>query len=175
MPSPQPSTQEPGDNIAIGLGINTESKPNDPPTTTLQDSTIDSLFDIPDNDDTNIEMDYENMDFSFAIDTNDDQTQTQTQSNDFDLSTFGNISQDQNITSAGAGGASKDVKTDSTKPLDATFNLADIGGEDNMDLDLSMFGAADSTFDDMFIDGGDNGGGEMEHGNFDSDFFGIGN
>jgi hypothetical protein len=175
MLSSPPSTQGAGEQKAIGLGINTEPKPNEPPTTTLQDSSLDSLFDISDNNGTNVEMDFDNIDFNF-----DDQTQTQ--SNDFDISTFGDVSQDPNVSTTGLGvdvtsaDVSSNVKNNSAKPLDeSSFNLANIGGGENMDLDLSMFGAADSTFDDMFIDGGDAGGDEMEHGNFDSDFFGIGN
>ncbi|EHK99899.1 hypothetical protein M7I_4225 [Glarea lozoyensis 74030] len=109
---------------------------NDPSNSAIQDSSIDSLFDIPNDNDDNIDMDFDNMDFSFAINSQD---QTQTQSNDFDLSTFGNMSQDQNVTNNG---------TDS-------FDLDNVGGDDNMDLDLTMFGADDSVFDDMFVDGDD--------------------
>jgi hypothetical protein len=179
MPSPQASTQASGDNKIIGLGINTEHTQNDPNNSTIQDSSIDSLFDIPNDNDDNIDMDFDNMDFSFAIDSQD---QTQTQSNDFDLSTFGNISQDQNVTNNGTGAAntsqdtSNNANNNGNKQLTDSFDLGNVGGDDNMDLDLTMFGADDSVFDDMFVDGGGlsaGGGGEMEHGNFDNNFFGL--
>ena len=168
----------------MGLGINTEAKPNDAPNSAVQNSAIDSLFDFPDNSDTNMDMDYENMEFSFGTDPQGDQTQTQ--SNDFDFSSFGNISQDITMNGTNTsdnnttGEASNNANDNNNKQLDNSFDLGNTGGDDNMNLDLSMFGAEDSVFDDMFVDGGGGGlsaggGGEMQHGNFDADFFGLDN
>jgi hypothetical protein len=163
----------------IGLGINTEGVENSPGPGTAepQNSSIDSLFDIPDNDNTGgSELNFESMDFSF----NDSmQDPSQTQANDFDPSTFGTTTQDFNM---------KDMQPDSNvannvsnanKELDDLFNTGNTGDSMELDmLDLGMAGAEDSMFEEMIEfgdDAGISGGGEMEHGDFDNAFFGLDN
>jgi hypothetical protein len=87
---------------AIGLGIDTTmlaSTDGTAPTTTGgQDSSIDSLFDMPDsatNDDATA-LNFDNMDFSMPDSGTNTQNQP-TQNIEFDLSTFGNNSQDFNM------------------------------------------------------------------------------
>ncbi|PQE18097.1 hypothetical protein CJF31_00007981 [Rutstroemia sp. NJR-2017a BVV2] len=87
---------------AIGLGIDTTmltSTDDTAPTTTGgQDSSIDSLFDMPDsaNNDDAAALNFDNMDFSMPDSGTNTQNQ-QTQNIEFDLSTFGNNSQDFNM------------------------------------------------------------------------------
>jgi hypothetical protein len=165
-----------------------------PGTAEGQNSAIDSLFHIPD-DDNNAggDIDFGSMDF-----LNDDSGNTQnndtshTQNTDFDLSTFGNTSQDFNMTDLNTA-----TNTNETKKLESTNETGNVsaaetggiaavddvfgdlsGGGDSMDLDidLGMVGAEDSVFDDMFFGGGDEsmgGDGGMEHGEFDNVFFGL--
>ncbi|RDL39446.1 uncharacterized protein BP5553_03786 [Venustampulla echinocandica] len=185
IPSPPASYNEANTTTnPIGLGINTEAKPDDsdPTTNGPQDPSIDSLFDIPDNDDTNIDLNFDSMDFSFNTNTNTQtQDQPQTQNDDFDLSAFGNTSPDFNLPSLNP---PKDANSENiekaaeNKPVEDLLNLgANVGGGDSMDLDLNldMVGAEDSAFDDMFFDneGGMSAGGEMEHDTYDSAFFGL--
>ncbi|KAM3088033.1 hypothetical protein ACMFMG_002096 [Clarireedia jacksonii] len=86
----------------IGLGIDTtmlSSTDGTAPTTTGgQDSSIDSLFDMPDsaNNDDATALNFDTMDFSMPDSSTNTQNQ-QTQNIEFDLSTFGNNSQDFNM------------------------------------------------------------------------------
>ena len=165
----------------IGLGINTDGAADSeaPGTAEPQNSAIDSLFDIPDNENAgDSELDFENMDFSLP-DSNQDPSQTQ--AHDFDLSTFGSVTQDFNMNTMQTDSNPANDMTNANKEADDIFG--DLGNAgDNMDLDLDMdFGTAggeDSIFNDMFVetdDGGFGGGGEMEHGEFDNAFFGEDN
>ena len=180
-PSP-PSSNDNKPNVSLDIetAIAATSGTPAPGTSGLPVSSIDSLFDMPDNNDDN--NNDESEDLSFAIDfldgpnTNDN---SQAQNADFDLSTFGNT-QDFNM---------PDVQTsiDASNPNDTDKNATDdlfgmtnntTGGGDMMDLDSSMVPAEENSFDDMFFtgdDGGLTGGGEMEHGTFDDDFFGLNN
>lgn len=204
QPSPPASsantTQE---SKPIGLGINTTTTddPNvsAPDTAGPGDSGIDSLFDIPESGTNDGDLNFDDMDFAFnsTADTGD---QSQTQNNDFDLSTFGNDSQNFSMpaldastnaatnsnTNANAdANANNKPNTADNKDLDDIFGdlSGGAGGGDGMDLDLNMdgmenmVGAEDSVFDDIFFDTDNNmggsGGGDMEHGNFDNEFFGI--
>ncbi|KAE9370377.1 hypothetical protein N431DRAFT_343717 [Stipitochalara longipes BDJ] len=165
----------------IGLGINTEGAADSdaPGTAEPQNSAIDSLFDIPDNENTgDSELNFEHMDFSLH-DSNQDPSQTQ--AHEFDLSTFGSTTQDFNMNTMQTDSNITNNPNNVNKEVDDLFG--DLGNAgDNMDLDLDLefgtAGAEDSLFNDMFIgedDGGFGGGGEMEHGDFDNDFFGINN
>ncbi|KAH8667999.1 hypothetical protein BGZ60DRAFT_515447 [Tricladium varicosporioides] len=201
QPSPPASsantTQE---SKPIGLGINTTTTtdPNTsaPDTAGPVDSAIDSLFDIPESGTNDDDLNFDDMDFAFnsTADTGD---QSQTQNNDFDLSTFGNDSQNFTMptldtstdaatnlaTNANANANDKPNLADN-KDLDDIFgDLSGGAGGDVMDLDLNMdgmdnmVGAEESVFDDIFFDTDNNmggsGEGDMEHGNFDNNFFGI--
>jgi hypothetical protein len=178
IPSPPASSNETSQNSRpIGLGINT----NPEPTTTSAsgtagppDSSIDSLFDIP--DDANGDLNFDNMDFSYSSNTNQDQSQPQ--NNELDLSTFGNDSQYftmSNIPPSNDENTGNNTNNPSqNKPAEDIFSGLDTTGTgDTMDLDLEFetLGAEESAFDDMLF--GDDGGGEMAHGEFDSAFFGL--
>ncbi|KAH6724249.1 hypothetical protein BKA61DRAFT_463518 [Leptodontidium sp. MPI-SDFR-AT-0119] len=158
------------DSKPIGLGIKTEGAPaleGD-----LQNSAIDSLFDIAENENGDSALNFDDMDFS--LDTTQNQDTSQTQNNEFDLSSFGNPNPNPNQTN-------ENPNTDEQNKLgDDLFGMAqEMGGGDNIDLDLDlMVGAEDSMFDDMYFEGGDDegmsGGGEIQHGEFDNEFFGLG-
>jgi hypothetical protein len=175
-PSPPASSNETSkDAKPIGLGINTNAEPSTsaPATADAHDSAIDSLFDIP--DDTNGELNFDNMDFSYNSNTNQDTSQTQ--NNEFDLSTFGNDSQDftmSNMTATNdTNTANNTTNTSQNKPVEDLFSGLDTTGTgDNMELDnldFGTLGAEESIFDDMLFGAGD--GGEMVHGDFDNAFF----
>jgi len=168
-----PPTSNGNNSKPIGLGINTEGVANSPAPGTAepQNSSVDSLFDIPDNENGDSELNFESMDFSLH-DSNQDPSQTQ--ANDFDLSTFGANTQDFNM---------NEMQTDSNlvntnnanKEVNDPFDIGNTSDSMDLDLDLSMADAEHSLFNDMFIgdDAGISGGGEMEHGDFDNAFFGL--
>lgn len=185
VPSPPASSNETSTSSKpIGLGINTNpvptttSAPGTAGTTGPEDSALDSLFDIP--DDANGDLHFENMDFSYNSNTNPDQSQTQ--NNEFDLSTFGNDSQDFTMSnippSNDANTGTNTNNTSQNKPVEDLFASIDTTtGGDNMDLDLDFgtLGAEESVFDDMLYTTDGDGGGDMQHGEFDNAFFGVGN
>jgi hypothetical protein len=165
----------------IGLGIDTEGAADSeaPGTGEPQNSAIDSLFDIPDDENTGgSELNFEHMDFSLH---GSNQDPSQTQAHDFDLSNFGSATQDFSMNTMQTDSNPANNANNANKEVEDIFG--DLGNSgNNMELDLDMdFGAAgaeDSLFEDMFIgtdDGGFGGGGEMEHGKFDDDFFGLEN
>jgi len=165
-PTPPSSMAETGSSKPIGLGINTEgtTTTSAPGTGDVQNSAIDSLFDIPDNEnggdsDLNFEMD-------FSVPDSNTQNPSQTQNHDFDLSSFGNNTQDFNMAELTSNDANNGNKQEDI--------FGNIGGNDSMDLDmdLNLDGAEDSMFNDMYYadDGGLSGG--MEH-EYDDEFFGI--
>ncbi|KAH7342674.1 hypothetical protein BKA65DRAFT_295633 [Rhexocercosporidium sp. MPI-PUGE-AT-0058] len=152
----------------IGLGINTEGAPaleGD-----LQNSSVNSLFEMADNENGDSALNFDDMDFS--LDTTQNQDTSQTQNDEFDLSNFGNPNPNQTNTNTNT--------VEQNKLGDDLFAMAqEMNGGDGMDLDLDMgmAGAEDSAFDDMFFVGGDDdgmsGGGEIQHGEFDKAFFGL--
>lgn len=160
----------------IGLGINTEGAEESPApgTSEPQNSAIDSLFDIPDNENAGgSDLNFDNMDFSLQ-DSNQDPSQTQ--GNDFDLLSFESNTQEFNINTLQANSNSANNTNIANKEGDDTFGMGNAG--DSMDLDIDMdfgtAGAENSLFDDMFDagdDGGFGGGGEMEHGEFENAYF----
>lgn len=184
--SPPVSTNETStDSKPIGLGINTEGAVSGsaPGTAELPNSSIDSLFDIPDNDNAgDSELNFDGMDFSMPEST-ENQDLSQTQHNEFDLSNFGNNSQDFDMadlsTNQNINQTELNTNTQAKQENDLFAMVDTSGGGDNMDLDLNlgMAGAEDSVFDDMFFgdadDTGIDGGGEMQHGVFDNRFFGL--
>jgi hypothetical protein len=154
----------------VGLGIDTTATNDDPApaTSELQDSSIDSLFDMPDggNNDGS-DMNFDSMEF---LDSGDTQGP-----NDFDLSTFGN-SQDFNMADLHTSNDGGNTNSNAGNKQDDAFDMGNTaGGGDMMDLDLDLgtAGGDDSVFDDMFFDGNTGGGGEMEHGHFDNAYFGL--
>jgi hypothetical protein len=176
-PSPPASSNETSKEAKpIGLGINTDAEPSTsaPATADAHDSAIDSLFDIP--DDTDGDLNFDNMDYSYNSNANQDTSQTQ--NNDFDLSTFGNDSQDftmSNLTTTqDTNTVNNTTNTSQNKPVeDLLSGLETTGTGDNMELDTLDFGtlgAEESVFDDMLFGASD--GGEMAHGDFDI-FFGL--
>lgn len=186
-PTPPSSVERNGtESKPTGLGIITDgASAAGPPTAELQDSAIDSLFG-DDNDTKDQDNDSSGLDFAmeFLQDTSTDtqgQDQSQAQHNDFDLANFGSTSQDfsmpdMNI-STDTNNTNANNSNTQNKPNDDLFGMGTAGG-DGMDIDLTdlgMAGADDSVFDDMFFGDENNnlGGGEMEHGAFDNEFFGI--
>lgn len=170
----------------IGLGINTTGTTTDPAPTTaeIRSASVDSLFDVPDDEDDNGDsaLNFENMDFSFQDSTGNTQhqDQSQPQNNEFDLSAFENTSPDFNIPDLHASNdtnlGNNANKIAGSNQADSLFGTGDNSGSgDNMDLDLdlSMTEGMDSVFDDdMFFGSGDT---DMKHGEFDDAFFGIDN
>jgi hypothetical protein len=155
----------------IGLGIDTEGIANSPApgTAELQNSSIDSLFDIPDNENNgDSELNFENMDFSLHDSTQDP---SQTQAHEFDLSTFGTNTQDFNMNDMQTDPNTVSNTNNASKEVDDLYDMDNAGDSMELDLDLGMAGAEDSLFDDMFM----SGGGEMVHGEFDNAFFGLEN
>ncbi|KAI9052209.1 hypothetical protein LZ554_003568 [Drepanopeziza brunnea f. sp. 'monogermtubi'] len=173
------------DSKPVGLGIDTKSaapgSDSAPRTADLQNSAVDSLFDIPEGDNTaDSKVDFDQMDFAFQ-DSSATQTQdtSQAQTANFDLSTFG--TQDFNMTDLNASANPAQAKANASsqnKQVDA-FEMAtsaDGGNSTNLNLDVEMAGAEDSVFDDIFFnddEAGIGGQGEMQHGDFDDAFFGI--
>jgi hypothetical protein len=164
----------------IGLGINTEGAEESPApgTSEPQNSPVDSLFDIPDNENAGgSDLNFDSMDFSLQ-DSNQDPSQTQ--GHDFDLLTFESNTQDFNISTLQTNSNSANDMNIANKEGDDTFGLGNTG--DTMDLDIDIdfgtAGAENSLFDDMFDAGDDGGfgnGGEMEHGEFENAFFNLDN
>lgn len=154
----------------VGLGIDTTISTDDqaPATSGPPDSSIDSLFDVPDSGNNDgSDMNFDSMEFLDSSNTQDQ--------NDFDLSTFGNT-EDFNIDLQASNDASN--TNDTGNKHDDIFGMGNTGGgDDMMDLDLDLGGAGGDTsmFDDMFLDLDNNrdGGGEMEHGDIDNNFFGL--
>ncbi|TVY40254.1 hypothetical protein LOCC1_G005018 [Lachnellula occidentalis] len=185
IPSPPASSNETSTTAKpIGLGINTNpvptttSAPGTAGTAGPEDSALDSLFDIP--DDANGDLNYDNMEYSYNSNTNPDQSQTQ--NNEFDLSTFGNDSQDFTISnippSNDANTGTNTNNTSQNKPVEDLFASIDTtAGGDNLDLELDFgtLGAEESVFDDMLFTADGDGGADMEHGDFDNTFFGLDN
>lgn len=158
----------------VGLGIDTTTTTEDPALATsgLQDSSIDSLFEMPDSGNNDgSDMNFDSMEFL-------DSSNTQGQ-NDFDLSTFGN-SQDFNMADLQTSNDGVNTNNNAGNKQDDIFGIGNTtSGGDMMDLDLDLGapGNDDSIFDDMFFGGGDDGnaggGDEMEHGELDNAFFGL--
>merc|ERR1712093_369759 len=175
-PTPPASTNETSqESKPIGLGINTEGAPA-AEAGDVQDSALDSLFDITDNNENgDSALNFDDMDFSLDV-TSQNQDTSQTQNDDFDLSNFGNSNPSQTNTIPNTNASQNQNSDDPNKLGDELFAM--VGGGDGMDLDLDMgmAGAEDSVFDDMFFGGGDDegmsGGGELQHGEFDNAFFG---
>ncbi|KAJ5046748.1 uncharacterized protein L3040_003978 [Drepanopeziza brunnea f. sp. 'multigermtubi'] len=179
------------DSKPVSLGIDTKSaapgSDSAPGTADLQNSAVDSLFDIPEGDNTaDSKVDFDQMDFAFQ-DSSATQTQqatqtqhtSQAQTANFDLSTFG--TQDFNMTdlNASANPAQGNANASSQdKQVDAFAMASSADGDNsrNLNLDVEMAGAEDSVFDDIFFnddEAGIGGQGEMQHGDFDDAFFGI--
>jgi hypothetical protein len=167
---PSPLDDTSGKSNQVGLAIDTTATPEDPAPATSgpPDSSIDSLFDMPDSvNNDGSDMNFDSMEF---LDSNNTQNQ-----NDFDLSTFGNT-EDFNIDLQPSNGANNTNNTSDKQ--DDTFGMENSGnGADMMDLDLDLSAAPGDTsmFDDMFLDlDNDRGSGEeMEHGDIDNTFFGL--
>jgi len=176
----------------VGLGINTTmastSEVVAPNTAEIQSASasIDALFDGNDNSDSNLNFD--TIDFSMHDSANNTQTQdqSQTQNTEFDLSTFGNNSQDLTMSDMQQSNDTNTTQNTTTnKQTDLTEDLFNMGsnnasGEDNMDMNninLGIEGAEDnSVFNDIYFGEDDEsmGGGNMgdlEHGEFDNAFF----
>lgn len=169
--TPPPSSEI--DSKPIGLGINTDGIANSPAPGTAepQNSSVDSLFDIPDNENGDSELNFESMDFSLH-DSNQDPSQIQADS--FDLSTFGTNTQDFNMNEMQTDSHAINNTNDTNKEVDDIFDMGNTDSMD-MDLDLGMADAEGSIFESMFLgdDAGMSGGGDMEHGDFEDDFFVI--
>ena len=165
----------------IGLGITTDLPISDSqtqdslPVTAEGTSAVDSLFDTLETagDDP---FNFGDMDFSMDANTNGDPSQAANA--DFDLSTFGNDTQDFNMLDIPVT-TSTNANNVAVSKVDEDI-FADLGatGDASMDLDLGDMDMGEgNTFDDLFTAGdGDDlntGTGEMEHGEFDQSFFGM--
>ncbi|KAF7909740.1 uncharacterized protein EAF01_003458 [Botrytis porri] len=148
-------------------------------------------------------LNFESMDFSMldAATNTQSQDNNHTQNTEFDLSTFGSNPQDFNMNDLQPSNEasnnnnnnhnSANITTTTSKGdiMDDILNMAARGdtndnnnnNDNNMDMDSNldnMVGADESVFDDLFFENDDDGNvggeiGEMEHGQFDSAFFGI--
>jgi hypothetical protein len=161
----------------IGLGIKTEGGANSPaPPTSEPQSAVDSLFDIIDDENAgDSDLNFDNMDFSIH-DSNQDPSQTQ--AHEFGLSALETNTHDFNMNTLQTDSNPTNNTNNANKEGDNIFGIGT--ASDNMDLDIDLdfgtAGAGESLFDDMFMggeDGGFGGGGEMEHGEFDSAFFNL--
>ncbi|RFU24334.1 hypothetical protein B7463_g12004, partial [Scytalidium lignicola] len=195
----QPVQPAPSD--AVGLGIDTGEEKHDDvgQQTDEQHDILNELFDMDGNNHAgDSSLSYDGMDFSLqSTDTaNNDQTQDQSQlqNHSFDLSTFGDASQGNNIamesthnhdalnlndapvlqdTASGDRGETADKQN--------LFGLGEnTNGTDamNIDFDTNMVGGDDSMFDDLFFNTEDNNnlsGGGGNGGEFDDAFFGLDN
>jgi hypothetical protein len=153
---------------AVGLGIDTTITTEDlaPATSGPADSSIDSLFDIGDD----ASKDFADMDFDASEFLNSSNTQGP---NDFDLSTFGSTD-DFNV-EIPTSNVNENSTNDTGNKKEEIFGMANASGGDAMDLDIDLgldAGADDNTFADFIFDD-DGNGGEMQHGEFDNEFFGI--
>jgi hypothetical protein len=180
---------------AHGLGINISD--TGPSATSealvaadLEDSAFDSMFDAGNNDDTDLNFD----DFGFSGDATDNQNDFSGNNGEFDLSSFGNHTNNDNGDpnsllqglerfGDGSGGDFNllDMSNTGANNNGIGENAADDFGMSGGDLDMALgMGANESNFDDLldgidFGDGDDDGGGGdmMEHGEFDDAFFGL--
>ena len=161
----------------IGLGINTEGAEESPApgTSEPQNSAVDSLFDIPDNENAgDSDLNFDSMDFSLQ-DSNQDPSQTQ--ANDFHLLSFESNTQDFNISTLQTNLNSANNTNIANKEGDDTFRLGNTGDDMDLDIDIDFgtAGAENSLFDISMFDAGDDGGfgdgGEMEHGEFEDAYF----
>jgi len=166
----------------IGLGISTDvnaaqSQSQDPLTATAEGATsaIDSLFDLPDTANGDDTFNFDDMDFSVDATNNQDPSQVQTA--EFDLSTFGNDTQDFAMLDIPVANSTNQTNIPTSKEDDIFADLGAVADGD-MDLDLGNMDMGEgNSFDDLFLAGdGDDlntGTGEMEHGDFDREFFGL--
>lgn len=109
------------------------------------------------------------------MDANNNQDPSQAANTDFDLSTFGNETQDFNMLDIPVTDTANTNNVPVTKDDDIFGDLGTTG-DANMDLDLGNIDMGEgNTFDELFTAGdGDDfntGMGEMEHGDIDQDFF----
>lgn len=197
----QPPAED-GASNSVGLGIDTSEKAGDAgqPTNEPHDA-LDAFFDMSGNNNAgDSNLDFDAMDFALqdtdATGNNQTQDQSQLQSHEFDLSTFGDASQDQQQTldsthnndlldMSNAQATQRTTSGDqgeSTEKQNLGDNIFDLGenanATDSMNLnfDTNMVGGDDSLFDDMFYNAGDDnnmGGGAGNSGEFDDAFFGL--
>ena len=193
--SPPNSSRDTNNPILTGLDINTTAAAGTespaPTTTGLQESSINSLFGIPDDENTSSNIDFDAMDFSLHIENTNTQNpeQSETETQQFDLSTFGNISQDVNPSTSNVPDLEQSNESNSgNNPQIAPTNnqgeyLDGLSGDlgehninDMMDLDIDI-DLDRGEYDDIFFGTGDGGSGgtmdELRHGEFDDAFFGI--
>lgn len=172
-PSPPSSNENQG---KTGLGIDTSAGADTsaPGTAEVPDSSIDSLFDMPEDGNVNDDSALNYDGIAFSIQDSNAQDNSQAQNNDFDLSTFGNNSQDFNMTDLDTSNNTNNPT--GTKEDDLFGMVENNAGDDVMDLDLNLSHEEESVFDNIYFSiGGDDGnieGGEIEH-NFDNAFFGL--
>jgi hypothetical protein len=167
----------------VGLGINTEAitSPTAQEVSGVPNSSVDSLFDAPDNENVDTMLNFDDMDFSG--DASNTQTQDQSQSNNLDLSAFEDHAEDFSLLDMpgveASGVETNNATNDSTNKIDDIFgDLGGNTGDGGMDLDLGNMDMGDpNSFDDLFMAGDADdvnlGNTEMEHGQFDDAFFGL--
>ena len=178
-PSPPSSIQTKQEPAGLSIKTETATSNDISPVVTndIPDSAIDSLFDTSENLDNaaDVDLNFDTMDFLVDSNTHDN---SQTQNTEFDLSTFGNNTSEFNMTELQVSNEPGNTKDTTMTNNDDLFGLATDGGGDLMDLDNTMRPAEESSFDDLFFMGEDDGIGgggsnEMEHGAFDENFFNL--
>jgi hypothetical protein len=154
---------------SIGLGMDTSASTEDPvlAISGISDTSIDSLFDMVDSGENNGSvMNFDGLEFL-------DASNTQGQ-NEFDLSTFGNT-EEANVDLQTMFDVGSNVMDKQGDIFDGMLNTSGGGDMMDLDMDLGTAGGDASVFDDIYFGDGDGGnmGGDMEHGDIDSNFFGL--
>ncbi|KAH8801688.1 hypothetical protein F5884DRAFT_862388 [Xylogone sp. PMI_703] len=188
---------------AVGLGIDTGEKPSAVEQTNDTNDILNELFEMDANNNNNTgesNLNFDGMDFSLpGTDASHHQTQDQSQlqNHEFDLSTFGDTAQVNNMSLDSTHNETLDMnnhqvpqgtatggQAENTDKQNLGNNIFDLGenvnGTDsmNIDFDTNMVGGDDSMFDDLFFNTDDNnnaGGGGGNSGEFDDAFFGLDN
>jgi len=174
-PSSNEIKQEPGSlSLKTGTGVSNDLSPT--VTSGLPGSAIDSLFGTTESLDNTADSDL-NFDTMEFLDSSNVHDGSQTQNTEFDLSTFGNNTSDFNMTDLQVSNEPGSTNNNAATNQDDLFGMSTADGGDLMDLDTSMRPAEESSFDDLYFMGEDDGIGggsnEMEHGTFDEDFFNL--
>lgn len=149
----------------IGLGINTEGTTAEagPGTAEQQNSSVDSLFGDNNGEDM---MNFDGMDFLQDSSTiAQSNGQSQTQNDDFDMSNFGNPSQDFTMTDLHTSTQASNANNSSANKQENDLFSTNTQSADNMDLDFDLPVGEEGAFNDMFLDTND-----LDH-DLDASFF----
>jgi len=138
----------------------------------LQDSSIDSLFDMPDDSSNNAALDLNIGDAMDYLNDSTDHDNSQAQNLEFDISSFGNNPQDFNMADIQSSNGAQNTNNSTGNAQDDLYSLVNAAGGDEMiDVDINIRPAEESSFEELYFtgeDGGLSGGAE-----FDDAFFGL--